>query len=89
MNNVVLTRENLADGLKQKNEHFCDIKVELSCRIIYSRCIISSINLRLKTVETLNKRIKQKCILHFITILLDFHDLLSNTVLNPTLELYH
>ena len=81
--------ENLADGSKQKNEHFCDIKVELSCRIIYSRCIISSINLRLKAVETLNKRIKQKCILHFILILLDFHDHLLNTVLNPTLELYH
>ena len=72
-------RENLADGLKQKNEHLYDIKVELSCCIIYSRCIISSINLRFKAVETLSKRMK-KCNLQLISILLDFHDHLINPV---------
>ena len=89
MYNVVLMRKTLADGLKQKNEHFYDIKVELSCCIIYSRCIISSINLRFKAVETLSKRMKQKCILHLILILLDFHDHLLNPVSKCKPGLYH
>ena len=85
----MLIRENFEDGLKKKNEHLCDIKVEISRSIIYSRCIISSINLRFKAVETLSKRIKQKCILHLILILLDFHDQLLNPVSKFVLGLYH
>ena len=78
MHNVVLMREDIADGSKQKNEHLCDIEVELSCLIIYSRCIISSINLKFKAVKALNKRTKQKCILHLVLFLLSFHDRFNN-----------